>query len=192
MEYTARHPKSAEDAYLADPPAPDVCMIPYCGRLPESYMRIALCLPHAFDVFVDMQAQAHRKMKVTFPEMPPEPDVVDRARKDLREEQSLVYYVQLGQYIKIGFTTNLKQRLRGFRVPPSMVLATEPGGRSMEKQRHEQFAKWRVGRSEDFHFSNDLTWHIDSLVQTHGPARITEDVSFLAVKERAEMYLATK
>lgn len=85
----------------------------------------------------------------------------ERAR---REASSLVYYLALtGDRIKIGWTGNLEQRIATFRARPEDVLATEPGGRSMEARRHRQFATERIGRSEDFTASDRLRRHVEAL-----------------------------
>lgn len=76
-------------------------------------------------------------------------------------QQSLVYYILFGSRIKIGISTSLRSRLdslpRGVR-----VLATEPGGRDVERQRHSQFADCRVG-GEWFRPTRALLVHIANL-----------------------------
>lgn len=78
---------------------------------------------------------------------------------------SVVYYVRTGRYIKIGYTADLRQRLYSLRLDPTAVLATEPGGRQLEAQRHEQFAEDRIGRREDFAPSLALLEHIRELTE---------------------------
>lgn len=78
--------------------------------------------------------------------------------------QSVVYYVQTGRYIKIGFTSDLKRRLSELRLHPTAVIVTEPGGRALEAQRHEEFAEERIDpRREDFALSLRLQEHIREL-----------------------------
>ena len=78
--------------------------------------------------------------------------------------ESVVYYVKLtGGRIKIGWTSNLDQRLRTFRARASDVLAIEAGGQPVEAQRHRQFAHLRIGRSEEFRESPTLLNHIADL-----------------------------
>lgn len=88
-------------------------------------------------------------------------------------EQSQVYYVRIGDHVKIGYSVNLTQRLSGLRVSPDAVLATEPGGWELEQQRHREFAAERVGRREDFNPSRRLLAHIDAIKQEHGEPNIT-------------------
>lgn len=85
------------------------------------------------------------------------------ARRERAAAKSVVYYVRTGRYIKIGYTANLRDRLHTLRLHPTAVLATEPGGRRLEAQRHAQFAADRIGRKEDFAPSLALMEHIREL-----------------------------
>lgn len=76
------------------------------------------------------------------------------------EPESVVYYMRVGDRVKIGYTSNLKSRVA--QVMPEEVLATEPGGRLMEGVRHRQFADLRVAR-EWFRLEGRLDQHIARL-----------------------------
>lgn len=108
---------------------------------------------------------------------PEEREAEWQAREDERarllEEQSVVYYVRIGDRVKIGFSANLRQRLIALRLDDSAILATEPGGRMLETQRHREFAEERVGRREDFNPSRRLLAHIKSVREQHGRPTIT-------------------
>lgn len=83
--------------------------------------------------------------------------------------ESVVYYVQLGEWIKIGYSKNLRARLHQLRAEPGHVLAVEPGGRSIEEQRHQQFAHLRPrAKWENFAPAEDLAEHIAALREQHG------------------------
>lgn len=88
-------------------------------------------------------------------------------------EQSVVYYVRIHDYIKIGTTTNLTQRLGTLRVNESEVLATEPGNKGLENIRLKQFAKFRIGRRENFVPAKKLLAHIDEVLRINGAPTIT-------------------
>lgn len=90
-------------------------------------------------------------------------------RKDKRPAAdtatALVYYVQHGDRIKIGTTTNWRNRMGV--IPHDRILAFEPGWKSVEADRHEQFAQHRYGRSEWFE-PHDVLWdHIIDLNDKH-------------------------
>lgn len=84
----------------------------------------------------------------------------------------VVYYVRLGaNHIKIGTTGDLHRRMTELRVVNTTnLLAAEPGDATVEKQRHEQFRKWRYhGRHrEDFAEAPDLLEHIRRVRAEHG------------------------
>jgi hypothetical protein len=55
-----------------------------------------------------------------------------------------VYYVRVGDRIKIGFSAHLDARLRS--LPVEEVLGWESGDRGLEAHRHRQFAVHRTAR----------------------------------------------
>lgn len=76
-------------------------------------------------------------------------------------EHGIVYYVQIGDMVKIGTSVNLKQRLQTY--PPNRrLLATEPGGYLLESERHAQFVKFRIS-GEWFEPAPELLAHIAKL-----------------------------
>jgi hypothetical protein len=75
---------------------------------------------------------------------------------------SVVYYLLVGDMVKIGVTRRLDERLRNY--PPSAVLlATEPGDEHMETRRLRQFAALRAAGREWFHAGPELRTHIEAL-----------------------------
>lgn len=94
-------------------------------------------------------------------------------RRAAYAEQSQVYYVRIHDHVKIGYTVNLKQRLSQLRVSPDALLATEPGARDLEQQRHAEFAAERIGRREDFNPSRRLLAHIEAIKAEHGEPNLT-------------------
>lgn len=81
------------------------------------------------------------------------------------EGTAVVYYLRVGNHIKIGFTTHLSKRIRAYP-PDSEVLAYELGNIKLEKARHLQFHhQLRMGQ-EWFAPSLDLLTHIESVRST--------------------------
>jgi hypothetical protein len=68
------------------------------------------------------------------------------------QPSSVVYFAEIGKHIKIGFTTNLKQRLKSFLTSSPYVdlLLAIPGDRSLERTLHDLLADSRIER-ELFH-----------------------------------------
>lgn len=93
----------------------------------------------------------------------PEREAMRAEQQAQREAGAIVYYLRIFDRIKIGYTTNLPQRLISLRVDATAVLVTEPGGLDMERRRHYEFAEERYGRREDFAPSDRLLAHIERL-----------------------------
>jgi T5orf172 domain-containing protein len=92
----------------------------------------------------------------------------EQEENELRQRQttnrasrpSFVYFARREELIKIGVTTNIKKRLNdiskgnsmpeGMTVGPVELLVTTPGDRSLEGRLHDEFAEYRVARTEWF------------------------------------------
>lgn len=92
------------------------------------------------------------------------------ARRKLYQTQSVVYYVRIGDTIKIGVTTNMKARMP--QVMPDEILATEPGGPDLERRRHIEFSHLKV-RGERFTSGADLLAHVAEVRRQHGAPQMT-------------------
>lgn len=87
----------------------------------------------------------------------------DEWRSSRPEPVHVVYYVRIGQLVKIGTTGQLDTRLRAYP-PDAVLLATESGGHTVETERHRQFADTAVTKhGEYFHPSAALIEHINAL-----------------------------
>lgn len=78
---------------------------------------------------------------------------------------SVVYYLKLGNRVKIGTSTNLKARLKA--VPYEILIAVEPGGNALERRRHAQFANLRRN-GEWFEATQELLEFAVTVRQEHG------------------------
>lgn len=87
-------------------------------------------------------------------------------RMDDTPDNHIVYYVRVGELIKVGTTTSLRNRLQAY--PPGMttLLATEPGGVEVERARLDQFRHLRHSGREWFTPGPSLIEHMNSLRQT--------------------------
>ncbi|MDN4610811.1 GIY-YIG nuclease family protein [Arthrobacter burdickii] len=73
----------------------------------------------------------------------------------------VVYYIRFQDRVKIETTANPRRRLA--RIWHDEVLAFERGDRLVEHRRHEQFAAWRLDRSEWFKLAPEVEDHIGRL-----------------------------
>lgn len=118
-----------------------LCCAPSCwSRDATNYGGVPLCPTH----FAAVEKYA----------TPPEPEPV-------------VYYVtriDKPGLIKIGTTKDLRQRVAalGARGRTVNLVATEPGGRDVERQRHLEFSRLRV-EGEWFTYAAALIVHIHGL-----------------------------
>ncbi|MFE2639500.1 GIY-YIG nuclease family protein [Streptomyces scopuliridis] len=55
----------------------------------------------------------------------------------------VVYFAQLGDYVKIGTTTNLKRRMSALALQVEWVVLVMPGGKEVEAEFHAKFAPQR-------------------------------------------------
>ena len=88
-------------------------------------------------------------------------DLVDADLPPVRVD--VVYYLRFGDRIKIGTSRNPRGRLAQLRFDE--LLAFERGDRSLEQERHAQFADARYPGSEWFHSHKELTDHIRMLAR---------------------------
>lgn len=101
----------------------------------------------------DMVRQAIESIiKRRRPEPPPKPKLPD-----------VVYYMRIGNRVKIGTSTNLVERLKALN--PEELMVTEPGGPDTERSRHRQFADLRT-HGEWFKLEGPLLEHIERLKET--------------------------
>lgn len=94
----------------------------------------------------------------------------DQAARRKQDHVGTVYYLLTGDTIKIGWTSDLGQRMRQYP-PNSTLLATEDGPRSLEKSRHGLFNEYLVQGREWFSQGEHLTAWIEQLRARDGVPR---------------------
>lgn len=154
----------------------------FCDYYAAPDMPFPICEKHALQVFHRMYEANTTKVR-SIREIveegsrqrydPVKIDAQKVRRAGAYADQSVVYYARIHDHVKIGFSTNMSQRLIALRVDPAAVLATEPGGRELESQRHKMFAEERRGKREDFNPSRRLLEHIKAVRNRHGEPVIT-------------------
>lgn len=137
-----------------------------CGQPGAHGMPFPVCGRHAAQLYrhlvklmgeYDSQPLARMQMFV---------DAIEEQRAAAHNKAArrppVVYYVQVGELIKIGHTSLLRQRMASYP-PISRLLATEPGGVALERQRHQQFAELLCHGDEWFSPAPTLLDHINAL-----------------------------
>jgi hypothetical protein len=133
---------------------------------------IPLCDRHILIVYstvVNENLQAQRPLPEPLPPKPA-PKTIQELIPPRKPEPrpGWVYYVRIGEHIKIGHATNLWNRMRAY--PPSAeLLATESGDQRLEKARHSEFRAFLDAGREWFRPAPELMAHIEKLGRDPGP-----------------------
>jgi hypothetical protein len=127
---------------------------------------VSLCTYHLRHAWSYCQAVIDRatdsQLQVIRDVLPPlrEQGLMDRVRR----ARSVVYYATTGSYIKIGTTIHLDQRMKDLG---ANLMAVEPGGYDMEKDRHRQFHALLAAGREYFFPGHELIRHIAGLQELY-------------------------
>ncbi len=95
-----------------------------------------------------------------------------------------VYYLLIGDLIKIGFASNVRKRLRSYP-PNAELLAVEPGDRALEKRRHQQFDEHLQRGREWFADVDEIRAWISDVRNEHGDPRLHASHMANVPEERA-------
>jgi hypothetical protein len=79
--------------------------------------------------------------------------------RDAAERDNWIYYVRVGDLIKIGTAENVVTRLNAYP-PTAELLAVESGSYRREAERLDQFREYLAARNEWFHPGPKLMRHI--------------------------------
>lgn len=156
------------------------CCWPQCGNdvwfppYGTLFAVITLCEHHL------AMASAHNDLRV-FRNRQDEEKARKEAARAARAEQAkhgTIYYLRVGSFIKIGWTSrDLAERMREYP-PDSILLAIEPDlGRDAETRRHRKFAVHRTHGAEWYAMATPLMHHIKLLADKHG---VPSDIDFCA------------
>jgi hypothetical protein len=180
-----------------------------CDRPVAMTHPIALCAPHILVVAQSkkfVRAAVTDQQRITWQEED-DAKAAALARREAREQraweyqeqlrkaelkkQAVVYYIAQGQRIKIGYTTNMAQRMSALQ--PDAILATEPGTRRLETSRHSQFRHLRSAAGREYFTAGpDLLAHVEKVLAEQGPPSITGYPSYESWNLGARMLMPVK
>ncbi|AEV51933.1 GIY-YIG nuclease family protein [Prescottella equi] len=137
-----------------------------CGEtvhVPLFLQGIHLCAPHALRIWELLDEElgstgeatrlrAARRRAQRKGDLPAQPDT------------GYVYYLRVGEHIKIGYAANLEQRLASYP-PDTDLLAVEPGTMRDETERHRTFRSFRVSGREWYEQRPILMDHIAKVAE---------------------------
>ena len=144
-------------------PSYSVCTYDGCSAAPDEELNAPLCMSHAKKLAVQVMLLNNTSVDKDSPYVAgkvnrkrlTDPYVGNRA-----ERYGMVYFIQFGDRIKIGYTTDLAQRMTA--VPHDKILALIAGTMTDERRCHEKFAHLRL-TGEWFSAGPDLLKFIDKL-----------------------------
>lgn len=95
-----------------------------------------------------------------------------RARRD-SDAAGTIYFLRSGAYFKIGWTSDLGQRMKGYP-PDTQLLASQPGTKKDERAIHRRFSHLLGRGREWFVMAPEIEDHIARVVAEHGPAPVVD------------------
>ena len=142
----------------------------FCDAIADEGLPFPICIRHAVKLTIAMTdlVNSHlslSSMQALYVINDMEGQRAARMKKARFKKDAImcVYYVALGKHIKIGYTSDLIERMRAY--PSGTLLCYEDGDDSLERKRHQEFAEYLdVGR-EWFLRGPRLIAHIDSLTE---------------------------
>lgn len=138
----------------------------FCDGERAKDMPFPICAPHALELYRRMHEMVTEARANPRDHLETHAKVVsqyhDERYAKANSPSHQVYYVQIGERIKIGTTKDLRQRLSAYP-PGSQLLAVEKGGEDLESRRLQQFRHLLADRKEWFHPGPDLLDHIARL-----------------------------
>ena len=154
----------------------DVCVWPSCTAYPAlvGTTKLPLCIDHAIRTWGVLDRDQAERPALTEHQLNRR---VERERTRLRETQAAesraiepgwIYYVQVTDRIKIGYSTDVRQRMRAYP-PHAELLAVHPGTPTLERQIHQDLAGHLAQGREWFRPNPEVTAHIGTVLAQFGP-----------------------
>ena len=152
-------PRQRSSVFLKD----TECPIPGCTDRPLKGEMV--CTPHAVQIWARVQAikgdpLIQNAITESVAEREARMEEDERRRREFGKTHGDIYYLRVDEKIKIGWSSNLPQRLMSY--PPHMVLLCDhPGTRADERDLHRSFKPSRAAGREWYHPTPELLAHID-------------------------------
>lgn len=146
-----------------------------------------LCLPCAWRVVADLgrvynapEIGVLERIKFLRDNGPVGP----KRQQESKREGGYVYYIRVGELIKIGYAGDVGKRMRNYP-PNAELIAAHPGTLEVERQMHTRFREYLARGREWFYPTPELDEHIAYVRDQFGdPAELA--YSFTAPKSQEE------
>jgi hypothetical protein len=131
------------------------CCFPQCQAAPSVTLDVPMCERHAIRVYRAVAAH------IALADVDPSALAFDGGTPDLERSTRLgsVYFVRLGDRVKIGFSAHLRKRMEV--IPHEEFLGRIPGTMRDEKNLHRRFAHLRT-TGEWFKADDELLTFIEN------------------------------
>lgn len=94
-------------------------------------------------------------------------------RRDRSTEAGTIYYLRVGDLIKIGYSSDFEQRLKHYP-PNTELLAQHPGTRKTERQMHHKFLHRLSSGREWFTPCQEIDQHIAAVKKSYAQPNLEE------------------
>jgi hypothetical protein len=145
------------------------CIWPKCPKPLGDHPATKLCNSHAFIVWqqVDSGYQADRERERILANDLAEQQRTRFAQRKPTNTAGTIYYLRVGENIKIGWAGDLAYRMRQYP-PNSELLASHPGTRDDERELHRRLSECRTHGREWYSPTVILMRHIEGVIAEHG------------------------
>lgn len=125
------------------------CCWPGCDRRASPRLPVPLCDPHIGVVTHQAALAAGQVQPISTPKID-------------RDKPGRIYYVAVGDYIKIGWSTRMAGRLSMYP-PDSVLLASHEGTLRDEAALHDRLKRWRAAGNEWYHPTPEVLAVVDAV-----------------------------
>lgn len=151
-----------------------LCAMPLCkaDALRHNGVSLGICLTCSFAVLNYFKEQEEQPA-ITHAAADREIKRIILQQRSLAETETRrispgwVYYILIADRIKIGYSIDVKRRLRSYP-PDSPLLAMHPGTKLLESEMHAKFAGSKAAGREWFLDTPELRQHIKEVIEQFG------------------------
>lgn len=154
---------------------PNDCIWPDCRK--DRLYWIPMCFEHVDHVYMTARDRFENEPDLTLAQRNARAARYAREEREINEEIRIedtrgnqpgwIYYLRVGDLVKIGYTTNILRRMREYP-PDSRLLAVHPGTLDFEKQMHDIFRGSRARGREWYRPEPHLLEHCEKIVAEYG------------------------
>lgn len=143
------------------------CTVQLCSNPSSDRYRVPFCQEHILYIWsLVEQDMKHKGITVDDYEREQDEQASRRAREVAAAVPGFIYYLQVGEYLKIGFTANLDRRMREYP-PNARLLACHYGTPDDERELHVRFAAFRDAGREWYLDVPEIRAHIEKVNEEH-------------------------